>query len=170
MDLDEASDDWQHHCQPANGAQIGLKPSSEVAPQLWKMWPIVFGDASLCDAQGGPRTGLAEVKAVLLQDVGYVGTEGSVASASGRGEFWGFWRNCVQSMQKSWFWFVIFYIYCAIPKPKAYDSTQVLVKTKTTPKNTTFDLLYLNHHNIPTIENLVADTQDVLKQLRVPTY
>ena len=44
---------------------------------------------------------------------------------------------------------------------------KVLVKTKTTPKNTTFDLLYLNHHNIPTIENLVANTKHILKQLRI---
>ena len=35
---------------------------------------------------------------------------------------------------------------------------KVLVKIKTTPKNTTFGLLYLNHHNIPTIENLGANT------------
>ena len=51
------------------------------------------------------------------------------------------------------------------PQPYA----KVLVKTKTTPRGATFDLLYLNHHNIPTIENLVADTQDILKQLRIPT-
>ena len=38
---------------------------------------------------------------------------------------------------------------------------KVLVKTKTTPEDTIFaifDLLYLNHHNIPTIESLGAIT------------
>ena len=38
--------------------------------------------------------------------------------------------------------------------------SKVLVKSETTPKKTIFaifNLLYLNHHNSPTIENLVAD-------------
>ena len=35
---------------------------------------------------------------------------------------------------------------------------KVLVKSETTPKDTIFDLLCLNHHNNPTIENRVADT------------
>ena len=47
---------------------------------------------------------------------------------------------------------------------------KVLVKTKTTPKNTIFELLYLNHHNIPTIENLVANTQLILEQLGISIY
>ena len=50
---------------------------------------------------------------------------------------------------------------------------KVLVKTKTTPKNAIFaifDLPYLNHHNIPTIENLGANTQLILEQLGISTY
>ena len=50
---------------------------------------------------------------------------------------------------------------------------KVLVKTKTTPKNTIFaifELLYLSHHNIPTIENLVANTQLILEQLETSIY
>ena len=47
---------------------------------------------------------------------------------------------------------------------------KVLVKTKTTPKNTIFELLYLNHHNIPPIENLVANTQLILEQLGISVY
>ena len=59
------------------------------------------------------------------------------------------------------------YNYC-LHAPQMYSPyAKVLVKPKTAPKNTTFDLLY---HNIPTVENLAADTQDILKQLRTPTY
>ena len=50
---------------------------------------------------------------------------------------------------------------------------KVLVKTKTTPKKTIFaifELLYLNHHNIPTIENLVANTQLILEQPEISIY
>ena len=53
---------------------------------------------------------------------------------------------------------------------------KVLVKTKTTPKNTIFaifaifELLYLNYHNIPTIENLVANTHLILQQLGISIY
>ena len=50
---------------------------------------------------------------------------------------------------------------------------KVLVKTKTTPKNTIFEifeLLYPNHHNIPTIENLVANTQLILEQPGISIY
>ena len=50
---------------------------------------------------------------------------------------------------------------------------KVLVKSKTTPKNTIFatsDLLYLNHHNSPIIENPVVDTQLMLEQLESFTY
>ena len=32
------------------------------------------------------------------------------------------------------------------------------------------DLLYLNHHNSPTIKNPVADTRLMLEQLRTFTY
>ena len=53
---------------------------------------------------------------------------------------------------------------------------KVLVKTKTTPKNTIFaifaifELLYLNYHNIPTIENIVANTQLMLEQFGISIY
>ena len=47
---------------------------------------------------------------------------------------------------------------------------EVFVKSETTPKNTVFNLLYLNHHNSPTIENLVADIQLILEQLGAFTY
>ena len=33
-----------------------------------------------------------------------------------------------------------------------------------------FNLLYLNHHNSPTIENLVADIQLILEELGAFTY
>ena len=52
-------------------------------------------------------------------------------------------------------------------------SARVLVKPKTSPKNTIFaifDLLYLNHYNSPTIENPVTDTQPILEQLGAFTY
>ena len=67
----------------------------------------------------------------------------------------------------------VFYFYPATCGSKAHGSSgsyyfckyspyaKVLVETKTTPKNTIFaifDLLYLNRHNIPTIENLGANT------------
>ena len=62
------------------------------------------------------------------------------------------------------------YNYC-LHAPQMYSPyAKVLVNPKSTPKNTTFGLLYPNHHSIPTIENLAADTQDILKQLRTSTY
>ena len=47
---------------------------------------------------------------------------------------------------------------------------KVFVKSETTPKNTIFDLLYLNHHNSPTIENPVVHTQLIIEQFGAFTY
>ena len=57
-----------------------------------------------------------------------------------------------------------------VPEYSPYAKCKSLGENQNHTKNTTFDLLYLNHHNIPTIENLAADTQDILKQFRTPTY
>ena len=45
---------------------------------------------------------------------------------------------------------------------KPATNSKVLAKSKTTPRN--FDPLCVGHHNIPTIENLVANTQLILEQ------
>ena len=47
-----------------------------------------------------------------------------------------------------------------------YSPSAKVVKSEAT----IFDLLYPNHHNNPTIENSVADTQLILEQLGVFTY
>ena len=50
---------------------------------------------------------------------------------------------------------------------------KVFVKSETTPKNAIFaifDLLYLNHHNSPTIKNPVVHTQPIIEQLGAFTY